>query len=294
MESEARPSLSIILLTKNRARYLRRSLQSLIREMDLEWPDTEVIVIDGGSDDGTVELLKSYASRIDLWVSEPDSGVAEAFNKGLRLARGTIIRALGDDDEVVPGGLARMMEYLAEHPECDAVTGHNQVYIEDTVGNLMPYPQKKFIGDVSVEDLRAFPHYGIFIPECTFFRREVLAKYGGYDESFRYWGYLDLFFRLVRAGVRIRVIPEQILITYQTPASDSIRANGNHRWNYEWNAVQKRHSTLYWRIWHDAGGEITSKSLLKWIFRKACLTCFGATPRPLLARLTRRFRGSST
>ncbi len=231
-----------------------------------------------------------YESRIAYWVSEPDSGIAEAFNKGIRHARGKIIRMIGDDDEVVSGGLASMVEYLADHPEIDAVAGHNHVYLEDAEGNITPLPQKKFIGDVLIDDLRAFPHRGIFIPECTFFRREVLEKHGGYDERFRYWGYLDFFFRLIKSGVRIRVVPAEVLITYQTPASDSIRANENARWNLEWKIVQKRHNNLYWRAWHVLGGEVTWLSLLRWTFRKASLVCFGESPRPLFGRLIRRFR----
>jgi glycosyltransferase involved in cell wall biosynthesis len=265
-------------------------LQSLFRQIDSELPDTELIVIDGGSTVGTVDLLKQYNDRISYWLSEPDNGVADAFNKGLRLARGKIIRAVGDDDQVIPGGLATIVNYLVEHPECDAVGGHNHVFLEDPAGKLTTDPQTKFTGDVSIDVLRAFPHGGVFIPECVFFRREVLEKHGGYDESFRYWGYLDFFFRLIKAGVRIRIIPENILITYQTPVSDSIKQNGSGRWIQEWTMVQKRHSNLYWKAWHAFGQEFKMLSPIKWIFRRRCLAVFKETPRPLYRRLLHRFR----
>lgn len=291
LESSSRPSLSVIIPTRNRVRYLRRSLDALIQLAEAELPDTEIIVIDGGSNDGTVELLKSYGDKIRYWISEPDRSVAEAFNKGLRLASGAIIRPLGDDDEVIPGGIAKMVRYLSEHPECDAVAGHNQVFLEDASGKLTFFPQKKFVGNVSLEDLRAFPHKGIFIPECLFLRREFIEKCGGYDEGFCYWGYLDFFFRLVKAGFRLRVVPEQILITYQTPESDSIAANGNARWKQEWKLLQKRHNTIYWRIWQAQGGEFTLASPLKYLLRKV-FNRIGFAPRAYLRSLQNRlFQG---
>ena len=278
MNNETCPALSILVITRNRARLLRRCLDSLLKEIEAECLDTEVIVVDGASSDGTVELLEGYGARISSWLSEPDNSVGEAVNKGLKMAAGRIIRLLGDDDEVIPGGLAKMMRYLDEHPEIDGVAGHNQVLIEDNEGRAVTYSQRKFEGDVSLDDVRAFPHRGIFVPECLFCRREVYDQCGGFDESFRYWGYLDHYFRIVKSGFRIRVIPEEILTTYQTPQSDSIRANGSPRWIEEWRTVQKRHNTFYWRMFHELGGDISFKRLVSY----SCSKLTGKSPRRLL------------
>lgn len=293
MTNDTSPPLSIVIPTRNRATLLRRALDNVFERVDAECRGAEVIVIDGASTDGTIELLKRYSSRIAFWASERDRNVAEALNKGLRQARGRIIRGLGDDDEILPGGLSKMLDYLAAHAELDAVAGQNQVVLEDAEGRRRPYPQRKFTGDVTLADLRVFPEFGIFIPECMFFRREVLEKCGGYDEEFHYWGYLEYFFRLVKAGVRIRVIPEIVLITYQTLASDSIRANANPRWKEEWSLVQLRHNTLRWRIWHELGGTLSVAAAARWVARKLSYRLFGTNPRRLVQRIRRRFFGNS-
>ena len=90
-----------------------------------------------------------------------------------------------------------------------------------------------------------------------FLRRKVIEQCGGYDESFRYWGYLDWFFRIVKSGYLIKVVPEQILITGQAPESDSIQMNGSPRWIEEWNIVQNRHNNMYGRLFHKMGGNIS-------------------------------------
>lgn len=279
----ARPPLSIVLVTRNRIRLLQRALKRLVEVADAECPDAEIVVIDGASTDGTVELLKSYGPRI-IWKSEADKSVGEAVNKGFSIASGSVIRGLGDDDEVLPGGLTKPLEYLAAHPELDAVACQNEVLIEDAQGRTTAYVQAKFLGEVGLDDLGAFPLKGIFIPECLFFRREVITKCGGFDESFRYWGYLDWLFRLVKNGSRIRVIPDKFLITYQAPESDSIRANGCRLWQDEWREVQRRHNTLYWRLWHKLGGTVSASAALKWLVRHCCIRISGRSPRELLAR----------
>jgi glycosyltransferase involved in cell wall biosynthesis len=276
------PLLSVIIPTRNRAKYLRRALDSLIRCIDKEFPNTEVVVIDGNSDDGTVELLKSYGNRITKWISEPDRSVGEAVNKGIALSEGRILRFTGDDDEILPGGLRTLTNLLVSSKMVDAIVGQNKVFIEDEYGNTRFYPQKKLVGDVTLEKLWKFPIDGIFIPECMFIWRWAMENVGGYDVNFRYFGYVDNFFRLVKAGVKIRVVPDIILNTYQTPDSDSIKANGSALWQAEWRLVKKRHVPPYWRLWHTLGGEVSVASVLKQVVRYPSYKLFGASPRQLI------------
>src|SRR5437016_1946889 len=107
-DSERMPLLSIIIPTLNRAKYIERCLLSVFNEIETDYPNTEVIVIDGGSKDGTVDILKKHSHKITYWISEPDSGVSEAINKGITKAQGEVIRLLGDDDELLSGWLGRM------------------------------------------------------------------------------------------------------------------------------------------------------------------------------------------
>jgi glycosyltransferase involved in cell wall biosynthesis len=276
----ASPRLSIVIVTRNRAKYLKRSLDSLLECVATELPDTEVIVVDGASTDGTVELLQSYGKRVH-WISEPDTSVGEAFNKGLALARGEIFRSFGDDDELPPGSLKPLVELLDANPNIDVVFGHNTVALEDANGNLTEYSQRKFEGRVSIRDMWAFPRKGIFIPECMFARRAVLQRVNGYDQSFKYWGYLDFFFRLVLAGAVMEVLPVNVLKTYQTPSSDSIVGNGSPKWVEEWQRIQRHYVPIRWRLWHWFDGDLSPRNVLARLIRAITFRMFGQSPREL-------------
>jgi glycosyltransferase involved in cell wall biosynthesis len=282
MVQQQRPLLSIIIPTHNRAKYLKRSLDAVIRCIDQDLPNTEVIVIDGSSTDGTLDLIRSYSNRITKWMSEPDRNVAEALNKGFAWADGKIILMIGDDDEALPGSLSKMVNILLKDETLDAVFGQNQVFIETASGEISPFPQRKFVGDVTLQDLWKFPALGFFIPECMFARRKVFEVCKGYDEEFHYWGYLDLFFRMIKSGMNMRVVSDVILNTYQTVQSDSIACNGNERWKAEWQLVQKRHVPLYWRLWHGCSGEVSVWNIFKYAVRCCCENGFGLSPRQLL------------
>jgi glycosyltransferase involved in cell wall biosynthesis len=277
MASQDLPSLSIVLPTLNRAFYLERSLLSLFSEIE-NFPNTELIVVDGGSTDGTIAILNKYNAKITSWTSEPDAGAGEAVNKGIALARGEVIRLVGDDDELVPGSLSKMMTYLEERPEIDILVGHNEVFLEDEFGNLTFYEQRKLVGRIGYEAMLRFPFDGIMIPECAFFRRRAFQKWGGYDPSFRFWGYRELFLRMTRLGAKVFVLPEVIVRTYQTPLSDSIRHNGSRTWKKEYYEVLWKQGNAYWVLWHRFGGELTPLSPLKWMAR-LLFSRFGTSPR---------------
>jgi GT2 family glycosyltransferase len=275
--------LSTILPTRNRAALLKAALDALLPVTESESSSCEIIVADGGSTDGTQDLLASYGSRV-RWFSREDKSVVEAFNRGLEMATGRVIRAIGDDDIVCSGGVAKPLALLQEEPDLEGVFGQNRVYIVGPDGSRSEYAQKKFVGEVTLEVVSQFPKCGWFIPECLFIRRETLERVGGYDESFRYWGYLDFFFRLAEAGARLRVIPDVIVHTLQTTMSDSITANSSPVWNEEWKRIQRQHNTLYWRAWHELGGSTSPKAIVQWAGRKLSYGLFGKNPRALFGK----------
>lgn len=96
------PLISIIMPTFNRGAFIEAALQNLIEEKRT-YPNLEIVVVDGGSRDSTLEVLKKYSADIDAWISEPDRGPAEAFNKGVKKAKGEIIRFASDDDRLING-----------------------------------------------------------------------------------------------------------------------------------------------------------------------------------------------
>src|SRR5581483_3321101 len=128
-------TITVLTTSRNRRELLRQTLASVLAQ---EWPRIEQVVVDANSSDGTRELLKEYEARyaakggILRWISEPDSGQAEAMNKGLRMATGDFFVLLNDDDVLEPGALPKFMQVFAEHPDVDFVYGDNYAYYADT------------------------------------------------------------------------------------------------------------------------------------------------------------------
>lgn len=217
------PLVSIIIVTRNRVQCLERALRSIFRAIE-EYAATEVIVIDGASSDGTVELLKQYGPKLACWVSEPDSSVGEAVNKGLDRARGEIIHLTADDDEFLPHTIRFMARFLMEHPEVDAVSAEAEYLKEDADGSLVllgwsPTKARRWtLGALLAQDDFGFPT-GLW-PEQQFTRRRLFAKSGGYDVRYKYFGYIDLFCRQLRSGAVFQHVEEVVLRRIFTPQSD--------------------------------------------------------------------------
>jgi len=139
------PRISIITPSMNHARFLRQCLESVRGQA---YPNLQHIVVDGGSTDGSVEILRAWTGAIE-WTSEPDTGQANAVNKGLARVDGAIIGWLNSDDWLLPGALACVVECFRRRPELDMVYG--RAWMVDEEGRrLRPYPTF----DLDYRDLR--------------------------------------------------------------------------------------------------------------------------------------------
>jgi len=284
MVADERPQLSIILVTKNRARYLERffrNIEEQIRDCSFS---CELIVIDGASTDGAVNIIRDHERKITSWISEQDSGVSEAFNKGLAVARGAIIKGVGDEDEFLPGAMSKGVEYLRANADVDCAVFHAQWFWEEESGERRPAEFRQQVGRMTLKKLLRFPYSGIVTPESGFTRRQVFERAGGYDLSFHYWAYLDVWLRQLRAGFSIVCVPEVIMRRIQTNDSDGTKGQKSPRWQAEFLEVIRRHGGLRWVVWHRLEGDLRPLSLARRLVRFVSQRLFGTNPRSFLAR----------
>ena len=108
------PLVTIVTPSYNQASYLEETINSVLSQT---YPSIEYIIIDGGSSDGSLEIINKYASRFAKWVSEKDRGQTEAINKGFALAKGEVLAWLNSDDTFLPNTIEEAVSYLSAHPK---------------------------------------------------------------------------------------------------------------------------------------------------------------------------------
>jgi glycosyltransferase involved in cell wall biosynthesis len=180
------PLVSIITPSYNQAPFLEATLRSVL---DQDYPRLEYIVVDGGSTDGSLEILRRYETRLAAWISEPDRGQTDAINKGFALATGDILAYLNSDDTYCPDAVTEAVAYLQAHPEVGMV--HAGAFYIDQVG----HPVARFpSAPTSHLDLRrGAPKIA---QQAAFFRAEVWKMVGPLDPSFFYAMDYDLWVRI--------------------------------------------------------------------------------------------------
>src|SRR5664279_1773877 len=112
--------VTVVTPSFNQGQFIRETIDSVFQQ---DYPQLEYIIIDGGSTDGTVEILKSYQDSRFRWISEKDQGQSDAINKGLRLSRGDVLTFINSDDLLLPGAISEVVDYFEKHAEVDALFG---------------------------------------------------------------------------------------------------------------------------------------------------------------------------
>jgi glycosyltransferase involved in cell wall biosynthesis len=187
---DALPSLTIITPCLNAAATLPATIASIRAQ---GYPDLEHVVVDGGSTDGTVELLR--ASDGIRWISEPDRGLADALNKGIAMASGEVIGELNADDVYEPGALCAVGEALRDAPGAMWLTGRCRII--DAEGREIRRPVTAYKNWLLRRySRRLYLTHNFISAPATFFRREALAETGGFDLQYRISVDYDLQLRI--------------------------------------------------------------------------------------------------
>jgi glycosyltransferase involved in cell wall biosynthesis len=204
------PLVSIITPSYNQAAYIEYTIRSVLSQ---DYPQIEYIVVDGGSTDGSLEILGRYASKLAWWVSEPDRGQADAINKGLEHSSGEVIAWLNSDDLYLPGAVSGAVKALQSNPEAGMVYG-DAVTI-DTGG--CPIKALRF-PDWGLEELMGFR---IICQPAVFMRRKVVAQAGFLDTSYHYMLDHHLWLRIAEISNVVH-IPQMWAAARHHPAAKNV------------------------------------------------------------------------
>lgn len=213
----ALPRVSLVTPCYNGMPWLQAAIDSVLAQ---DYPAIEYLVMDGGSSDGTVELLREYGDRL-RWVSAPDDGQADAIARGFEQTDGAILGWLNADDVLKPGAVRAAVAALQAHPEAGLVYGHADFI--DAAGRVIgpctvvePFSRQRLL------------HFGDYIIQpATFFTRAAYQTAGGLDRSLHWAMDWDLWLRLARDGEVIYLDME--LASYRWLGSNKTAAGGFER-----------------------------------------------------------------
>jgi glycosyltransferase involved in cell wall biosynthesis len=195
------PRISIVTPSYNQGQFIEETIRSVLLQ---GYPNLEYIIIDGGSSDNSIEIIKKYEKHFTYWVSEPDTGPADAINKGWQRTSGEIVAYLNSDDAYFPGALAAVAEAFQQYREAIAISG-NELKINKE-GFVLEESNIKQINHSTLLNLN-------FISQpATFIKKSTLTLAGGIDIKVKYIFDFELWLRITRLG-SITCIPNLLAVT---------------------------------------------------------------------------------
>jgi glycosyltransferase involved in cell wall biosynthesis len=195
------PRISLVTPVWNSGKYIEQTIRSVLAQ---EYPNLEYIIVDGGSTDGTIDIIRKYENRISVWISEPDKGMYDALNKGFSRTSGEVMGWISATDILHPAALTVVGGVLHQFPEVEWITGRpSHINEEGQTYNVDPVPRWS-----RIRFLAGFNRY--IQQESTFWRRSLWEKAGGHvDAGLRMGGDFELWVRFFRHA---RLYPVDALI----------------------------------------------------------------------------------
>lgn len=186
------PRISVITPSFNQGKFIKQTIDSVLNQ---NYPNLEYIIMDGGSTDETIEILKSYGSKIQ-WISKPDKGQSDALNKGLKQSTGDVVAYLNSDDVYLPNTLLRVGTYFSEHPNVLWLTGDYQIINESgkIIQSFVTW-YKSILRTLSSPDLLCVVNF--INQPSTFWRKPLLNELGYFDQSLHFCMDYDFWLRII-------------------------------------------------------------------------------------------------
>jgi hypothetical protein len=194
-QSAKLPRITLVVPSLNQGKYIEKTITSVLEQ---GYPNLEFFIIDGGSTDDTLEIIRKYQDQLDWWVSEPDRGQADAINKGLVRATGVVFNWLNSDDYLEPEALFRVAEAYRKNPAASAWVGAAKRLHEDGFLHYISYPN----GLSSEHILNNFNARTFYQPAC-FMNSSILHRLGGLKDLHYCMDY-EIYIRLAEQGLFVR------------------------------------------------------------------------------------------
>lgn len=208
------PRVTIITACRNSAQTIGNTIQSII---DQHYTSAEHIIVDAVSDDGTAEVVAVHGDSISLWIREPDDGIADAWNKGIRRATGEVIGILNADDFYAPGTIAAVVNTFERSPDCGFVFGDLSMI---NASNVCSY---KVLGRPEYEKNTRYHMLGVPHP-AVFVKKWVYDQVGLFNTKYKICADYELIRRVISQGIKGVCIPRTLTMMREGGLAEKERA----------------------------------------------------------------------
>ena len=183
--------ISIVTPSYNQAAYLEETILSVLNQ---GYPNLEYLIIDGGSTDGSVEIIKKYADKLSYWVSEPDNGMYDAINKGFARSSGELLAWINSDDVYFKDAFRTVADILSQMPEVSWITGRCG-YIDSKGGMIRKAKKKLYCQALLRKGFYRSPYSYVVNQNAVFWRKSLWDKVNGCDGTLKFVGDFELWIK---------------------------------------------------------------------------------------------------